>query len=251
MLHALSAHELLEAWERGRGRPLAQRALGFLTAACRGVSYEDLSELTVGQRDALLFSLRRQTFGSDIKCRASCPNCGEALELNFDMADLPLPRLPATTGERQFAEPATYALGEYTVCFRLPNAADLVAASEAHDVAEARQTILRRCCGQCLRNGEPAVVDELPEAVIEALSQRLAAADPLADLQLAMSCPACQEAWKTSFDIVAFFCGELEQWARRVLWEVHVLAAAHGWSEQDILRMSPWRRQAYLETVGQ
>jgi hypothetical protein len=31
--------------------------------------------------------------------------------------------------------------------------------------------------------------------------------------------------------------------------EVHLLASAYGWRESDILAMTPWRRQLYLELV--
>jgi hypothetical protein len=32
--------------------------------------------------------------------------------------------------------------------------------------------------------------------------------------------------------------------------EVHTLAAMYGWRETDILAMSAWRRQRYLEMIG-
>ena len=38
-------------------------------------------------------------------------------------------------------------------------------------------------------------------------------------------------------------------WAVRLLGEVHELASAYGWREHDVLALSPWRRQAYLQMV--
>ena len=32
--------------------------------------------------------------------------------------------------------------------------------------------------------------------------------------------------------------------------EVHVLASSYGWRESDILNMSAWRRQYYLDLIG-
>jgi hypothetical protein len=32
---------------------------------------------------------------------------------------------------------------------------------------------------------------------------------------------------------------------------VHTLAQAYGWREVDILSMNAWRRQAYLEMLGE
>jgi hypothetical protein len=38
--------------------------------------------------------------------------------------------------------------------------------------------------------------------------------------------------------------------ARSLLAEVHSLARAYGWTESEILALSPQRRSTYLEMVG-
>jgi len=53
-----------------------------------------------------------------------------------------------------------------------------------------------------------------------------------------------------TFDILTYLWSEIEDWAQRLLLEVHTLALAYGWSERDILAMSPRRRRLYLEMVG-
>jgi hypothetical protein len=52
-------------------------------------------------------------------------------------------------------------------------------------------------------------------------------------------------------DIASYLWSEIHAWAGRMLRDVHALAAAYGWREADILAMSPWRRQAYLEMIRQ
>ena len=74
--------------------------------------------------------------------------------------------------------------------------------------------------------------------------------DPDADVSIAFECPACGAAWLSRFDIVSYFWGELDDWAQRLLAEVHALARAYGWSEAAILALSPTRRRFYLEMVG-
>jgi hypothetical protein len=74
--------------------------------------------------------------------------------------------------------------------------------------------------------------------------------DAQANVQLDLHCPACQRGWTAAFDIVAFFWGELDAWAQRLLVEVHKLASAYGWSEADILGMSQVRRNLYLNIVN-
>jgi hypothetical protein len=93
-------------------------------------------------------------------------------------------------------------------------------------------------------------VDLLPADVLGAVEDQMAAADPQADVRLALSCPACGHQWQEVFDIVSFLWGEVQAWALRLLREVHTLASAYGWSEADILALSPQRRQMYLEMVG-
>ena len=78
----------------------------------------------------------------------------------------------------------------------------------------------------------------------------MAEADPLADIQLDLTCPSCERRWRAVFDIVSFLWTEIEVWAWRTLSDVHTLARAYGWSERDILTLSPTRRQFYLEMVG-
>ena len=79
----------------------------------------------------------------------------------------------------------------------------------------------------------------------------MADADPQADVQLAMTCPTCGQTRKAAFDIASFFWSEIERWSLRMFREVHTLATAYGWREKEILGMSAWRRQVYLQLVGQ
>ena len=79
---------------------------------------------------------------------------------------------------------------------------------------------------------------------------QMALADPQADVQLNLSCPACNHHWQSVFDIVSFFWSEIHAWAQRTLREIHALASAYGWREADILALSPRRRQLYLEMIG-
>jgi hypothetical protein len=51
-MQSLSAQQILQAWERGRERPPAGRALDLLATALPEVQWEHLARLTVGERDA-------------------------------------------------------------------------------------------------------------------------------------------------------------------------------------------------------
>jgi hypothetical protein len=100
------------------------------------------------------------------------------------------------------------------------------------------------------RDGADIAVAALPGEVVAAVAARMAEADPQAEVQLALTCPVCAYRWQATFDILSFFWQEINDWAQRILREVHTLATAYGWREADILALSPRRRQFYLEMVG-
>ena len=70
-----------------------------------------------------------------------------------------------------------------------------------------------------------------------------------ADVRFPVTCPACEHCWPAHFDIVRYLWQELAYWAIRMLAEVHTLAAAYGWSEAQILAITPWRRRYYIDMV--
>jgi uncharacterized protein (UPF0212 family) len=243
-MYALSASALLEAWERGLGQQPIERALTLLAAACPDTSADTLARLSIGQRDAHLLSIREWLFGPTLVSLVNCPNCGDRLELNFNVADIRVPL------EGQPPASMSLSIGGYEVQFRHPNSLDLSAVTRGQDVLSGRRLLLERCLLHAELDDEAKNVDELPAEVIESVVEQMAQADPQADVQLALSCPQCSHQWRAAFDILSFFWSELNVWATRILREVHTLASAYGWREADILAMSPWRRQMYLEMVS-
>lgn len=252
-MRALSAFELLSAWERGLSQTPVERALGLLGAACADEPPEELAALSVGERDARLLTLREWTFGRQLTSVARCPGCGEQLEISLSAADLRAGPAGARGAPAAASAPLTLKTGEYEVNFRLPNSLDLsalAARAPAASVAEAAASLLESCLIEARRGGVAVGAAELPPEVAEAIAVRMAEADPQAEVELALNCPACGEGWQAPFDIESFFWDEIGAWARRVLGEVHVLATSYGWRESDILNMSAWRRQFYLDLIG-
>jgi hypothetical protein len=107
--------------------------------------------------------------------------------------------------------------------------------------------LLERCLISAELNGEAVVTSELSDEILEAIATKMLEADPQGDVQLALTCPACSHRWQITFDILSFFWNEINVWAQRVMREIHVLASSYGWREADILALSPWRRQVYLQ----
>jgi hypothetical protein len=117
-------------------------------------------------------------------------------------------------------------------------------------IEAARRALLYACITHAQHLETELSADELPARVMSVVVEHMATADHQADVDLALTCPACAHQWIVPFDIASFFWQEIAAWAIRILQDVHTLASAYGWSERDILAMSPNRRQAYLEMVG-
>lgn len=236
-MRGLTAAELLDVWERGHGLPPVRRAFVLLRAACPDETADALVTWTVGRRDAHLFRLRELTLGPDLNARATCAECGAALELAFRVADVRAP----------FADPATpsYEAAGHAVRFRLPTLRDLDEAVVGRDPATARERLLRACVLDT-----PVPVELLPDEVLAAVERQMEEADPQAAVRLALACDPCGRGGEVTFDIAAFFWAEITAHALRLVREVHTLAAAYGWAEADILNLTPSRRAQYLELAG-
>jgi hypothetical protein len=244
-MNILSAAELLNVWERGLGRSHFQKALILLATSCSDLSPGYLAELSIGQRDYLLLMLRKLTFGPSVIGLTNCSECGEALELKFDLSEILI--RPKAKQERTFS----YCCAGYEVIFRLPNSLDLAAIDGSDDLDYAKAILLQRCILEVRHEGVELSSSMLPPVLAEAVAERMEKIDPQADILISASCTSCSHQWSVIFDIVSFLWSEIDAWARRLMVEVHTLARAYGWSEEKILAMSPFRRQFYLEMVGE
>jgi hypothetical protein len=238
---------LLDAWERALPERPVGRALALL-AASSGVSAGELAELSLGERDRLLFALRERLFGTRLSSLATCPRCAETVELSCDTADLIVARdgRDLVDGAESDAQPMQLDAHDHEVVCRRLTSADLLALRPGEDLAAARSRLLGRCILTASRAGAPVGAADLPDEVRDAVAAALADGDPQADVQLDLTCAECGAEWKAAFDIAGYLWREIEAWAHRTLLEIHTLAARYGWSESAILSMSAWRRQVYL-----
>ena len=251
--------ELLQVWEHARRQPPFQQALLLLGAALPDCSAEELLRLSLGRRDLFLLELRALLFGLPCQSLTQCPRCAAPVELSFSLEPWRAADKLLTAECNEFALEAE----GYCVQGRWPNSADLASlwqtmgwqtTGAALDEAAARNHLLERCVTAITRNdGQPAespLATAVPVLVSDAIANQLAEAAPQSDIQLAVDCPACRHQWIEFFDIGAWLMAEINDWAQRLLREVHALALAYHWRESDILLMSATRRRAYLELLG-
>jgi hypothetical protein len=231
-MSALSSRDVLGLWEKGMSLHPLDRGLLALSVADPVVAAA-VADWPLGGRNRALLDLHASWFGPRLQGWTSCPSCGEKVEFELDAREL---AMAAPGGP----PPDAVIVGAYA--FRLPTSRDL-AHIVALDATASATGLLDRC-----RTGGPEH-PEWTDDLLEAIEDRLASADPLAETRLALSCPSCQRAWEDAFDIGRFLWAEVESRARRVLWEVHTLASAYGWSETETLALGDARRAMYLEIV--
>lgn len=237
----LDAVTWLATWEHSHSLPPALRPCALLAPLlANGQAAAEC--LPLGQRDASLLDLYAALFGPELQATASCQCCGEHLELNLDCRALRLAApMPADELQLQWQD--------VQVRYRLPDSRDLAALAQAGGEAQARNLLLQRCIERASRADEELQAPALPAELLEQLAEAMSAADPQAVTELLLSCPACNTQWPELFDIGAFLLERLGHWAERQLDQVHLLAQAYGWSEAQILALSPMRRAHYLSRV--
>jgi hypothetical protein len=238
-----SVAELLSTWEYGHAAGERQRALLLHALARPGEGPDRLLAVPVGERDGDLYGLRRYLFGEEVPLRVDCADCGEELEFTLAVGDV------VGSGGTEVAAVRTVEGAGWSVRFRLPTAADL-AAAEAAGPSRARTVLLERCVEQSTVDGATVDPGLLPAAVQARVAEAAAEADPRADVRLDVPCPECGRRTKGVLDIASALWTELDAWARGTLLDVHLLASSYGWTEPEVLALSPLRRRYYLELAG-
>lgn len=244
-MRTLTARELLQIWENHRERPVLHRMLHLLSAACGIPEVNTIAQWSIGERDARLLQLREWMFGSKLVNLARCPECSEMVEweMSTDMLKL------QPFGQKEPA--ATYLLqcGAYHLQYRLVNSLDVLSLIGQGDVSFRPEQLLLDCVLEAKMGDQTVSTAELPAEVLAALDRQVEQEDPQAHISMAMTCPACGHNWSTIFDIMGYLWAEIDAWAKRLFQEVYILARAFGWSERDIIEMSPRRRSLYLSML--
>ncbi|MGW4891772.1 hypothetical protein ACWEQL_05835 [Kitasatospora sp. NPDC004240] len=229
----------------------------------------ELRALSVGDRNALLLGAVAGTYGALVEWVLDCPSCGERLDAGVDLAEL--------VADAGAGEGAALGAAAPVAGFRLPNGADLEAVAELSppgaagwapqpggetgvdtetaaatdadpadatttaDPAEwARRLLLDRCV---------TAWRELDEGTLAAIESAMAAADPLADIELLLGCAACGTAVPAVLDPAAELAARLSPY-RLLMADVHALALAYGWTEPEVLALPAPRRAGYLTLVA-
>jgi len=219
--------ELLAAWEAAAAAAPPARGAALLHAADPRLSLDELLRLPVGRLDTRLVALRQAWFGDALTGMTTCAHCGARAELELRLSDFP----------REDDVPETFAVGELQC--RLPDTRDLLAIASL-DAESARRALAMRIAG----------AGTLSDETVDAIARALEKADPGGDVRIAASCPECDGGCEAVFDPSSFLWSEVNAAAVRLLRDVHALAAAYGWTEEEALTLPASRRRLYVAMVS-
>ncbi len=200
----------------------------------------DLSAWPVGRREeALLQRYCAQSWAREAV--VDCPACAATLEITFDPTSLPAGLTAATINVE---------VDDYVVTARAPTVGDLAALPTGAEAEVLGRLLLEQCVVTASYRGDRVTTSDLPGHVVTAIEDAMDDADPAADIRVPLTCHECRATWSEPLDPVVFAWSAVETAARRLATDVHVLAHAYGWAEQEILELSPFRRHLYLSAVG-
>lgn len=232
---ALHDSEFLELWERGMHlHPLDQALL--VLSATHGIPEKELADWSLGRRNKALAELRCSCFGPNLQAWVSCPRCEERLEFEFDV-----PALIRSDPNGDHSSNEQVVINGH--CFRLPTSRDLARVSAASDPRAAAVDLLEGC------HVDKEASNVWSDVDLYEIGERLATADPMAEIRFKLSCPTCGNEWDEPLNLACVLWSEIEARAKRVLLDIHALASAYGWTEKEVLSLSSNRRMLYLEMV--
>lgn len=217
--------------------PRAVVVTELLSACLHDVDGAAWWELPISTRTTLLVAVSELSM-PPIEIHLTC-RCGEMAELELTAAEL------SAFAEERARELPIARHGDVEVRLRLPTGRDQLRWTAL--AAEERDAELtRRMLSDLVIEGPTP----LPDEVLPGVDQVLAHCDPLVELRLESSCPACDAPLTKDVDLEAIALSRLSSLQRAWIADIHALASAYHWSEEQIVRLPAWRRDEYLTLLG-
>jgi hypothetical protein len=243
---SLSASQLVGAVDAGASATVAEQGRTLLALVLPEPSTERLDAISIATRDAWLLDLRCATFGPTLNARVVCPRCHTQLALDIPRESIPLPEPQA---ERLSGPVVRVSDGEPVIDVRSPDGAALTHAARCPDVESARASLIASCVTAVSPEGEAIDLETLDEEALGRAGTAIAEAEPGVEVKLGVTCVSCAHVWEPVLDILLYLWRELSSTSVQVLDQVHELASAYGWSEEEILQLSSRRRHQYVERL--
>lgn len=225
----ISDNAILDLWEKGACEHPLDRALGLIALVEAESPRDALATLPIAERDRRLFDVTEAIFGPQLELSATCTACGAETALSFVVSDIKRLETPDSRQRVVCLDGCEYP-------YRMPNSRDLAGALRAPDP---QQALLLSLMDRT----------EADDALIAACDVALEAQSGLEALSLGFDCAECGAAENAPFDILDYLWTRIAAEARRLMWDIHLLARSYGWTSREILGLSPLRRAEHVAMV--
>ena len=242
-MHALTDRDLLTIWEKTLDKSLVEKCLVFLAMVYPEYDPKQVASFSIGERDARLLHVREKMFGSTLRNAGVCPACRERIEWEVPVSELQLQPIGQHTGQ----DDIVIVYDGHEMHFRLPNSEDFLNLSPMESNEDNVVAMIKRC----VLHEAPTHpgTEDLSSDMIEVISNKFAELDPQADIMIKLSCPQCRHEWSSIFDIMLYIWTEIQERVHTIYREIITIARHFSWSENEILSLSPFRRQLYLRMI--
>lgn len=206
----------------------------LLPSRDEGVSMQ-VEDLVAADRDRILAQLYLRAFGDRIESTLRCEVCDSQFDIDFSLQKLAgmvehgsPKRDYAPVGANLFEAPGGWR-------FRIPTGRQERAVA-ALDRDAAEEALFEACIPE---TGDRPEMTQVQTALDEVA--------PLLEFELKASCPECQQVHLVPFDIQTYLLRSLLNEQSRRISETHRLAAAYGWSLDEILSLTRTERRKMVE----
>jgi hypothetical protein len=183
--------------------------IGELIKSCVCDSDVDVNNMLLGDRNAVMISIRITGYGQNYKADVTCPACSERSQQEFDLSNLeikPLSISPVTEGENRFSFNLPVTKKEVHFKF-LTGGDELKIAKEATKLQQlfpdknTEDRITSRLIHSILsvdgiedKHKIKMFIQNMPARDSRALRTYMSEKEPGVDMRCAMSCPSCDTA---------------------------------------------------------
>ena len=232
MSGVLTSRQIVYLAQVCSGLHILDAELTILRTAFPELSPERMLEWTIGEKTRALLITRANTFGHEIDGQFSCTQCHEQLSVSMNISALLSVAQPK---EQRF----DLLIEDESIPCRLPTVKHLIHSIKSDDMMEIAKL--------CVAQSDSAQLDK---SILPALIHEFETRDPLIKTSIKSDCLGCQHTDRYQFSIGHYFLQEMMIFSQRITMDVHTLARFYGWSESEILNMSQYRRNTYIEMIG-
>ncbi len=242
-LNYFSDKDLLAIWEFGLNHSVIETNLFLLSHAYPDYDISRIASFSIGERDARLLHIHEKLFGLVLYNTSNCTVCDQKMEWETSVDDIQLQSI-----NEDETNPIDLNYKHHHVRFRLPNSRDILEINDRDPENDQVAQLVHQCIVESTLSEEQ--IKEIPDDLKHELILKMEENDPQANVIMNLSCSECDNKWEVTFDIMQYLWKEINDWAIGLLQDIYSLAINFGWSENDIIGMSRFRRNLYLNIIN-